>query len=276
MEKQNELIKKEYLGNVIEFKVVNGHVYANANQMAVGFGGSPKLRDWKASNNTKRYIEALEKSLEKISPTKLILVNQGGKANEQGTWIHEKLVLNFARYLNVEFELWCDEQIATLLREGSVSINNKDNLLLNIIKSNTEVERAVALNKYELEYVKPLENNLHHTTKKLEHKQEVINTMVDDIKLKTQRQFLNEIIKFKGVKLISSRWGMLYKCYEQNKHMNLSARIEAYNLVNKPKITSKLQYIDEILRDIPTLYKLAVKLFESDFKNHLKKYYDQL
>lgn len=118
----NELVVREYLGNRIEFKVIEGHVYANANQMANGFGGSPKLRDWKASNNTKRYIEALEKSLEKFSPTELIIVNQGGKAKEQGTWIHEKLVLNFARYLNVEFELWCDEQIATLLREGKVGL----------------------------------------------------------------------------------------------------------------------------------------------------------
>ena len=116
------LITKNYLGNNISFKLVNGHVYADANKMAEGFGGSQKLYDWKNSSNTKRYIEALEKAYQKISDTKLIIVNQGGKANEQGTWIHEKLILNFARYLNVEFELWCDEQITTLLREGEVKI----------------------------------------------------------------------------------------------------------------------------------------------------------
>lgn len=121
----NELAVREYLGNKIEFKMIDGNVYANANQMANGFGGSDKLKNWKNSPNTKRYIEALEKSLGKNYPTELILVNQGGKAKEQGTWIHEKLILNFARYLNVEFELWCDEQIATLLREGKVELQPK-------------------------------------------------------------------------------------------------------------------------------------------------------
>ena len=120
-----KVIAKEYLGNRIEFKIIDGNVYANANQMAMGFGGSDKLKNWKKSENTKKYIEVLEKLLGKNYPTKLILVNQGGKAKEQGTWIHEKLVLNFARYLNVEFELWCDEQIATLIREGKVELQPK-------------------------------------------------------------------------------------------------------------------------------------------------------
>ena len=165
----NELVVREYLGNRIEFKMVDGHVYANANQMASGFGGSKKLENWKASNNTQRYIEALKVN-PKFQGTQLIISRKGNsKEFEQGTWIHEKLVLNFARYLNVEFELWCDEQIATLLREGSVSINKKQNLLLSIIQSSTEVERAVALNKYELEYVKPLEQKTKEQEEYIEH-----------------------------------------------------------------------------------------------------------
>lgn len=162
----NELVVREYLGNKIEFKMVDGHVYANANQMANGFGGSQKLKDWKRSENTKRYIKALEAKGEFSTP--LIDTKIGG-INGGETWIHEKLVLNFARYLNVEFELWCDEQIATLLREGSVSINKKQNLLLSIIQSSTEVERAVALNKYELEYVKPLEQKTKEQEEYIEH-----------------------------------------------------------------------------------------------------------
>lgn len=148
------LIVKEYLGNVIEFKMVDGHVYANANKMAEGFGGSQKLKDWKRSENTKRYIGALEAKWKFSTP---VIDTKIGGLNGGETWIHEKLILNFARYLNVEFELWCDEQITILLRNGNVSINPKQNLLLSIIQSETEVERAVALNKYEIEYVKPLE-----------------------------------------------------------------------------------------------------------------------
>ena len=92
---ENKVIVKEYLGNNIEFKVVDGLVYANANKMAVGFGGSKKLENWKASPNTQRYIEALERSL-KSSELNLIKSEEGRKG---GTWIHEKLILDLERYL---------------------------------------------------------------------------------------------------------------------------------------------------------------------------------
>lgn len=153
----NELMVREYLGNRIEFKMIDGHIYANANQMANGFGGSQKLKDWKRSENTKRYIEALEAKGKFSTP--LIDTKIGG-INGGETWIHEKLVLNFARYLNVEFELWCDEQIATLLREGKVELqptNDKISLLMRIVTANGETELALAMNRYENNYVKPLE-----------------------------------------------------------------------------------------------------------------------
>ena len=153
----NELMVREYLGNRIEFKMIDGHIYANANQMANGFGGSQKLKDWKRSENTKRYIEALEAKGKFSTP--LIDTKIGG-INGGETWIYEKLVLNFARYLNVEFELWCDEQIATLLREGKVELqptNDKISLLMRIVTANGETELALAMNRYENNYVKPLE-----------------------------------------------------------------------------------------------------------------------
>lgn len=152
------LVVKEYLGNSIEFKMVEGHVYANANKMAEAFGGNKKLENWKASPNTKRYIEALERTL-KSRERDLILVNQGGKATEQGTWIHEKLILNFARYLNVEFELWCDEQIATLLRKGKVETkvkNTSDKKEVDEIKKrNLEIRERYSRVK-EAEFLKSL------------------------------------------------------------------------------------------------------------------------
>ena len=120
------LVVREYLGNSIDFKMVEGHVYANANKMAEAFGGNKKLENWKVSENTKRYIQALEVN-PKFQGTQLIIAKKGNSREfEQGTWIHEKLILNFARYLNVEFELWCDEQIATLLREGKVETKVKN------------------------------------------------------------------------------------------------------------------------------------------------------
>ncbi|MEG2347280.1 MAG: antA/AntB antirepressor family protein [Cetobacterium sp.] len=43
-------------------------------------------------------------------------------------------------------------------------LSQKDNLLLSIIKSNSETDRALALNKYQVEYVKPLEDKIEVLT----------------------------------------------------------------------------------------------------------------
>lgn len=165
------------------------------------------------------------------------------------------------------------------LEEALVSVlSEKDRLLLDIMKSNSEAEIAANVAKYEVAYVKPLEIRAEKAEEMVEHKTQVISHLTENIKLQTKRQFLNEIIRMKGNKngLISDRWGLLYKFYEKQTKMNLSARLEAYNLVNKPKLSSKLELIDKVLNDIDTLYAVAVKTFESDFKSKLQKYLDLL
>ena len=119
----NELKVKEYLDKQIEFKMINGEVYANANSMAE----TQKLKDWKRSKNTTKYLTALEVKKNngvENSHTRFI-ISESGLGTLNGTWIHEKLILSLARYISVEFEIWCDEQIATLLREGQVSIKQR-------------------------------------------------------------------------------------------------------------------------------------------------------
>lgn len=165
------------------------------------------------------------------------------------------------------------------LEEALMSVlSEKDRFLLDIMKSNSEAEIAANVAKYEVAYVKPLEIRAEKAEEMVEHKTQVISHLTDNIKLQTKRQFLNEIIRMKGNKngLISDRWGLLYKFYEKQTKMNLSARLEAYNLVNKPKLSSKLELIDKVLNDIDTLYAVAVKTFESDFKSKLQKYLDLL
>ena len=48
----------------------------------------------------------------------------------------------------------CEEEYK---KQKQVTFSRKDLLMLNVIKANSENERMVALNNYELEYVKPLE-----------------------------------------------------------------------------------------------------------------------
>lgn len=106
----------------------------------------------------------------------------------------------------------------------------------------------------------------------INHKQKVIEHLTDDAKLMTQRNFLNEIIRM-DLKRVRERWRILYKEYEWVNSLNLDARLEGYNGSDPPrKLRGKLDYIDRVMGDVPGLYKLAVKLFESDFKSNLEKY----
>ena len=122
----NELIIREYLGNGIEFKVVDGEVYANATSMCKPFGKLAK--DWLKTAQTQRYISALEQK--ENNPNGFTISSKGGIVENSGTWIHEKLVLRLASWLDVELELWIDEQISTLLREGEVKIVKQDSYMI--------------------------------------------------------------------------------------------------------------------------------------------------
>ncbi|MBF1053641.1 MAG: antA/AntB antirepressor family protein [Parvimonas sp.] len=136
------------------------------------------------------------------------------------------------------------------------------------------LEQLVATEKARLQ----LEQENKEVKQKLEYKQEIINGLTEDTKLQTQRQLLREIINMKGTFLIQTRWNLLYDFYDKVKKMKVRARCEGYNLKQtkqKDKL-SVLGYIDEVLGDIPTLYGLAVKLFESDFKDKLQKYMEAL
>ena len=125
--------------------------------------------------------------------------------------------------------------------------------------------------KFDRGYVRPLEEKLEAAEEEVKHKKETISYLTDDSKLHTMRQFLNEIIRMKGAGLITDRWNLLYRFYENRTKMNLSVRIRNYNMSNKTKI-SKLEYIDNVLNDLNTLYEVAVRTFESDFKEKLDKY----
>lgn len=122
----NELIVKEYLGSGIEFKVVNNEVYANATSMCKPFNKTPK--DWLRTAQTQRYISALEQKAN--MPNEMVSKNKGGDINDQGTWIHERLVLRLASWLDIDMELWMDDTIATLLREGEVKIVKQDSYMI--------------------------------------------------------------------------------------------------------------------------------------------------
>lgn len=150
------------------------------------------------------------------------------------------------------------------LRQEVKQISKQDEMLLKIINSNSKEELTSNMTEYQLEYVKPLE--LENS-----RKQQLIDGMTNHIKGKSQRQMINEIIRRKGINEIKERWDILYNYYEKEKHINLSERVENYNSKQPKKKdnVNKIEYIENVICDMQTLYELAVKIFETDFASNL-------
>lgn len=197
---ENNLMVREYLGRGIEFKIENGEVYANANSMC----DSVKLDNWKRSPNTKRYMEAL-KNKNYLKSTEFIKSEEGRSG---GTWIHEKLVLFLARYISVEFEIWCDEQIATLIREGEVSMKQLDSYMID-----DPIERA---EKWILEYKEKEQLKLEVATKT-----EIIEEQKPLVELAEERLSKDECVSITDVtRTYELKRGQLTKWAKQNGYIH--------------------------------------------------------
>ena len=85
-------------------------MHFNATVIAKQFGKKPS--DWLKTEPAKEYIDILSRR-ENIPYENLVRTAQGGK--HQGTWLHNKLTLPFARWCSVEFEYnldkWIDRRI---------------------------------------------------------------------------------------------------------------------------------------------------------------------
>ena len=53
----------------------------------------------------------------------------------------------------------------------------------------------------------------------------------------------------------------------------MQRRLDNYNKDHKPKIKSKVDYIDKVMNKIPELYEIATKLYESDIKELVDQLY---
>lgn len=88
--------------------------FFNATAVAKTFGKKPA--DWLNNSSTKDYIKAISRKLD-LDENQLVSVVSGG--NSPGTWLHPKLGVYFARWCNVDFALWADEQIEAILKGQS-------------------------------------------------------------------------------------------------------------------------------------------------------------
>lgn len=98
-----------------------------------------RVQNWTRLADTKEFLEALSEDtllpiINSESPSNgrcsdvsnaLIENKQGGIPEDQGTWGHRLVALEFARWLNKSFAIQCNKWIEDLLTNGKVELTNE-------------------------------------------------------------------------------------------------------------------------------------------------------
>lgn len=95
----SKIVKVKFEGELMQF---NSDGWFNATAASKKFGR--RLDHWFSNAETKEYIEKLTTR----NSGEFIKTKEGRNG---GTWMHPKLAVVFARWLSVDFAIWCDEQI---------------------------------------------------------------------------------------------------------------------------------------------------------------------
>nr|DAN46066.1 MAG TPA: KilAC domain protein [Caudoviricetes sp.]DAO40232.1 MAG TPA: KilAC domain protein [Caudoviricetes sp.]DAX58342.1 MAG TPA: KilAC domain protein [Caudoviricetes sp.] len=150
-----------YKGSNISF--ANGkNVMVNATEMAKSFDKRPAK--WLELPSTKEFLAAL--TAIRKSDTALIQTNSGGINGGGGTWMHEDVALEFARWLSPAFAIWCNDRIKELLKYGMTAtqptldemVNNPDlviRMATQLKQEREEKARLEAENKRIIEETAP-------------------------------------------------------------------------------------------------------------------------
>ena len=157
----NTPIVYDYKGSKISF--ANGkNVMVNATEMAKSFDKRPAK--WLELPSTKEFLAAL--TAIRKSDTALIQTNSGGINGGGGTWMHEDVALEFARWLSPAFAIWCNDRIKELMKYGMTAtqptldemVNNPDlviRMATQLKQEREEKARLEAENKRIIEETAP-------------------------------------------------------------------------------------------------------------------------
>lgn len=125
-----------YDNNPITFQLGEATM-VNATEMAKPFGKRPV--DWLRLPTTQEFLKQLcEVRKSDITPEVgkshngfVVTVKGGNDRTAQGTWLHEDVALEFARWLSPSFAIWCNDRIKELMRYGMTATPSTIDALLN-------------------------------------------------------------------------------------------------------------------------------------------------
>ena len=118
-------------------------VMVNATQMAKQFGKRPI--DFLQNSQTQEFLDVLAK-VKKSTLADLVQVKKGGA--RPGTWMHEDVAMEFARWLSPAFAIWCNDRIKELATTGVTTTATDDEAILHAMQV---LQQRVADNKQRIQ-----------------------------------------------------------------------------------------------------------------------------
>lgn len=111
----NNLISFDYNGVTIPFELTGNDVMINATLMAKAC--SKRVNNYTQNNGFRDLVNAVF-SVTGIPVTELIITNQGGTPQNQGTWFHRLIAIHFAMWCNPTFGVWCLQKLDEIIQNG--------------------------------------------------------------------------------------------------------------------------------------------------------------
>jgi len=213
-------------------------------------------------------------SIARLDSDEVTKFNLGGLSgeinivNESGLY---SLVMGSRKPEAKQFKKWVTGEVLPAIRKTGGYVSNEDlfiNTYLPYVDDNTKL-----IFRNTLGMVRKQNEIIAMKDKVIEHKEEVIVGLVDEITLAEKRQVLNRVVRYRGANF-QERWRELYKQFEMKYHINLKDRLEKYNMDHKPKLKNKVDYIDKVMSKVPELYEIACKLYENDVKELAAQIYE--
>ena len=211
----------KYEGKDVSFLPQDNNTLINATEMAKAFGKYTK--DWLVGKQTKEFLNELS-SVRNIPLSQLVVVQKGNSSQfEQGTWMHEDVALEFARWLSPKFAIWCNDRIKELMRHGITAMPSTiDDILANpdnFLRAVAAVKEERAKNAALLAERQAMQQQLIADEEKIEQKQQIIREKNKEItELKERTQYLDIIMSSKALLTttqIAQDYGMSAKAFNR-------------------------------------------------------------
>lgn len=218
---KNEIFN--YNGNPITFQIGEATV-VNATEMAKPFGKRPAK--WLELPSTKEFLSALQTIRKSDSLIQTIEGKNGG------TWLHEDVALEFARWLSPAFGIWCNDRIKEILKYGITAIpGTLDNALNDpdsLIEALTELKEArlkvsMAENKISvlMSLNHPVSQSYSMCLPAVEGKTYTTKDIAKELHLTAQS--LNRILESKGILQKSGSQWLVSSIYADKGFMTMKA-----------------------------------------------------